>query len=164
MFGISFRGAGYSPLSILELYMFPILLCHCGEQIALPYRTLQDTKTVEPYWPTENEVLTLVCSRCDKSSFHRVTEILWVNVVPPSQESGTRTFWRVTLRCDDPDCESFVVTHIQTFGGQSPGQLGSKVANAIPSPHCDNGHAAKFGEYPELIEEITPPDVKAYLN
>jgi hypothetical protein len=54
--------------------------------------------------------------------------------------------------------------HIQTFGNQSPGVLGSKVANADPRPLCDNGRTAKFGEVPQQIEEITPPDVEAYLN
>jgi hypothetical protein len=87
-----------------------------------------------------------------------------VSVEPLFQGSGNRAFWRVTLRCGEPDCESFVVAHIQTFGEQSPGGLGSRVANANPSPLCDNRHAAKFGESPELIEEITPPDVEAYLN
>jgi hypothetical protein len=132
--------------------MFPVLVCQCGEQIALPYRNLQGTTSVQPYWPTDSETIVLVCSDCAQSSVHRLESIRWVDAGLLSPALPSTVFWRVELICDHPRCELPIVAHIRISEDESGGEIGTKVANATPKPVCAGGYGAKLHEMPTLIE------------
>jgi hypothetical protein len=132
--------------------MFPVLNCPCGEQIALPYRSLQGTASVQPYWPMDSETITLVCSDCAQSSVYRLSDIHWVDAEHLSPTLQSTVFWRVELICDHPHCELPIVAHIRISEDESGGEIGTKVANAVPKPLCAAGYGAKLHEWPTLLE------------
>lgn len=145
--------------------MLPFLLCpQCGEQIALPYRSLQGVSAVQPYWPTDSETLVLVCSVCARTSVHRESEIRWEDGENLAPAQPSTEFLIVELICDQAHCESLVVAHIQTLGNQSASDVGTAVANAIPTPTCGMGHAPKFGEVPYAIDRIGWTGKDGYLT
>jgi hypothetical protein len=63
-------------------------------------------------------------------------------------------FWRVELTCDHAYCELPIVAHIQISEDASPGEVGTKIANATPKPVCGEGHEAKLHEQPNLQEVV----------
>jgi hypothetical protein len=139
---------------LLESLMFPTLVCPCGEQIPLPYRSLRGTASVQPYWPTDSETIVLVCSDCAQSSVHRLSDIRWVDAERLSPTLPPTVFWIVELICDHPHCELPIVAHIRISEDLSPGEVGTKVANATPKPVCAGGYGAKLHEGPNLREVV----------
>jgi hypothetical protein len=143
--------------------MLPSLMCSCGERIALPYRSLRGTESVQPYWPTDSETLILVCSGCGKLSSHLAGDIRFDPEHSRLQEEESTVFWRVELICEGKDCESPVVAHIRISEDASVGEIGNAVANADPAPVCGKGHSPKLGAYPS-IQEVAWTGSDGFLN
>jgi hypothetical protein len=130
----------------------PCLTCAvCTRQTVLPSRTLVGASLPDPYWPDEDEELTLVCDRCRHLQAFRRDDIMWAALPKAPNDRG---FWRVEIPCSEPRCSAGIVAHIQTYGKTSRSLIGTAIAGAMPTPVCRFAHHPASVPYPKQIDFV----------
>ena len=120
----------------------PVLVCSvCQERNVLPYRNLQGTSQVQPYWSPDSERLSLVCRAHGHLCAHCERDIQWEELQTTAQGESPSVFWRVDFWCDQRDCGLLIVAHTRTEPELSHGAVARRIFDAIPQPTCEAGHS-----------------------
>ena len=145
--------------------LLPTLDCHgCDVHILLPYRTFQDSESVDPYWPDDSPKLTWVCSSCLHCTSYEHGHIRWIHDSLIAKPHPDRGFWRIAIGCHDTDCTEPIVAYTDTIGQTTHLELGSAIAKAQPAPKCVEGHGPGQNWMPKQLDFIEWTGPVEYLH
>ena len=115
----------------------------CGP-IFLPYPNLPKTSAHRPNWPMDGWQAYVACHVCGGIALFEKADVEW-GQVPQQLDMEQRTqnpFHRVSLRCDQSNCESLIEVLTMWPRGDNEQNLARRLGGASDVPKCANGHPA----------------------
>lgn len=127
----------------MTIHSIPVLVCKnpkCRERIALPYKILQGSATVEWYWPEDNRNVVLVCHHCGQTHSYLEREVQSLPAPESDPQAPPTVMWRATYECIQPRCGFPIVVHVRGPERLSIGGLNELTQDATGKVACERGH------------------------
>src|ERR1035437_340071 len=110
-----------------------ILVCtNCGEHTLLPSRSPQGKVYDPPSWPTDTETLAVVCHKCGRLSDYSLSQTHFEEIPEDAPVLLTRTFRRVEFACDQQNCGTPIVLHLETEKDATDTAIKKRVLTSSP--------------------------------
>lgn len=139
----------------MTLSRVPFLVCEeDGAQIVLPHRTHGGIFVGQPYWPTDNHWLHLVCPLCGHSCAYSQQNIQRGPLRSMAHNLPPTLFWKAEFECGQQNCKFRVLGHTRANGGFSTQQIANLIFAGRPGLTCADGHTLS-GDYARPID-ISP--------
>ncbi len=106
--------------------------CRTGPApIVLPSQNLEGKVPAQPYWPTDETELRLLCQGCGFvfGYSRQAIRLQWVETEDPSQWPSV--FWKATLECDHENCGQRFSVHTRTEVDVSQGKVGASMRRRL---------------------------------
>jgi len=124
-----------------QLQRIRILECSgCSCRIVLPNRSPQGKPFVRPNWPTDAEMLTVVCHSCGRLSDYSESQARYEEIPADDQTLQTRTFRLVEFACDQKNCEGRIRVHLETEINDTDAAIKNRVLTASPQAGHEEKH------------------------
>jgi hypothetical protein len=119
----------------------------CLERIVLPSRRPEGISPHQPYWPTGESVLRLLCRNCGLLYGYSPEEIRRELVETQDTSQRPSVFWKATLECEHENCRQRFSVHTRTGADVLRGQAGRSILEAIfdekNTVACPAGHVVR---------------------
>ena len=127
----------------------PLLICpHCDAGTLLPYRNLEGSPGLEPYWPLDSKTLALSCHKCWRLSKHSNSDIRFQGV--EANPDGT-VFWRLEFSCGERRCDLHIVVYTRTDDKVRLDEITRQIPRSLT---CSNGHEISEHTKLEFVQQI----------
>lgn len=139
----------------MALQRVPVLVCQLrGERTVLPHRTHAGISVGQPYWPTDNPLLSLVCPVCRHLSVYLKSDVRQEEIHIEGHNQPPNVFWRAEFECDRQNCGLHVVVHTRAAAGLSTQAIAEIVFSSKPGAVCGNNHVLSPAARPVEMRTI----------
>lgn len=115
----------------------------CPARIALPNLSPQAESPNEPYWPTGEQIMWVLCNACGSVFGYTQGQIHAPEPCRPAPDLPASSFWRATLECRHVGCGKQFLLHA-TVPGDAPTEAeveaGRAVAQHTSDLPCPDAH------------------------
>jgi len=148
-----------------KLNRIPVLRCAgCNDQIPLPYQIQPNTSEIQPYWPKDEQNLSLVCRNCGHTSVHSAQDIHLEIADTTGQQLPQSLFAVVVFGCAMQNCYLPIRVHIRIEGGLTRQAIIELVLDATPKPICAAGHTLSKESVQEQVQILDWSGKTPYLT
>jgi hypothetical protein len=122
-------------------YRYFVRCSACPAHIVLPGQNPGEKSPYQPYWPTGEIELKLLCQDCGFvfGHSHETIRREWVETPDPNPRPSV--FWKATLECDHENCGQRFSLHTRTGADVPEAKVGSQMLLYEKSAlTCPRGH------------------------
>lgn len=132
------------PNPMNPMFQFVVECKGCPARIALPNQNLPGTYPDQPYWPTGESRLWILCQSCGSLFGYSLAEIHRIECRRTVPSPRPTAFWRATLACGHESCSRALSVHMRTAADMPRRDVEAFIfvekRSALASLVCPSGH------------------------